>query len=173
MTKNRYVFAAVAALFIAIGIYTGTKHVEPAAPQDSAVARFLAQSMEDQAGKVQPLAQWNDKPLVINFWATWCAPCVDEMPELAALQTEIAPKNMQVIGIGIDSAANIAQFAAKHKITYPLYTGGMDGSELSRQFGNKTGALPFTVLIGRDGEVKKTYLGRLKMEELRKDLALL
>jgi thiol-disulfide isomerase/thioredoxin len=134
---------------------------------------LLAQSMADTNGQLQPLSKWKGKPLIVNFWATWCAPCVEEMPELSALQTEIAPRNIQIIGIGIDSSANIAQFASKYKIAYPLYTAGMSATDISRQLGNQASGLPFTVLVGRDGQVRKTYLGRLKIEELRKDLSLL
>ena len=129
--------------------------------------------MNDAAGQPQALAQWKGKLLVVNFWATWCAPCVEEMPELSVLQHEIASSKIQIIGIGIDSPSNIAKFSRNHKITYPLYTGDMDASELSRQLGNHAGGLPFTVLIGRDGQIKKTYLGRLKMGQLRQDLAAL
>jgi thiol-disulfide isomerase/thioredoxin len=172
MKKNTLLFISVAALFAAVGIFFGAKRLEPAAPQTGAVAKLLAQSMADAKGEPQSLSQWKDKPLVVNFWATWCAPCVDEMPELSALQTEIAPK-IQIIGIGIDSATNIAEFAAKYKIGYPLYVGGVEASALSRELGNQAGGLPFTLLIGRDGQIKKTYLGRLKMEELKKDLHLL
>ena len=95
------------------------------------------------------------------------------MPELSALQTEIASKNTQILGIGIDSPSAILEFSTKYRISYPLYVVGMGGSELSRQFGNQAGGLPFTVLIGSDGRVKKTYVGRLKMAELRADLAAL
>jgi thiol-disulfide isomerase/thioredoxin len=171
MKSRALIYTAVGLLFAAAGAYFGMRHVEPAPAESAAVSKLFSQSLPDTKGQPQPLSQWKDKALVLNFWATWCAPCVDEMPELSALQTEVAPANVQILGIGIDSAANIAQFASKYKITYPLYTGGLDATELSRQFGNKAGGLPFTVLVGRDGRVKKTYLGRLKIEELRKDLA--
>lgn len=170
MKKNIVVFGVVAVLFAALGIFLGHWQTKPQPAQASAVGHLLSQSMEDANGQVQNLSQWKGKALVINFWATWCAPCVDEMPELSALQAEIAPIRVQILGIGIDSPSNIAEFAAKYKISYPLYVGGMNASDLSRQLGNQVGGLPFTVLIGRDGQVKKTYLGRLKIEELRKDL---
>jgi thiol-disulfide isomerase/thioredoxin len=109
--------------------------------------------------------------MIVNFWAPWCAPCVKEMPELAALATELASKDVAVIGIGIDSPTNIAQFASKFKISYPLYVAGMSGTDLSRQFGNTAGGLPYTVLIGADGQVRKTYLGQLKFDQLKADLA--
>jgi peroxiredoxin len=117
------------------------------------------------------MSEWQGKVLLINFWATWCPPCVSEMPDLVALQNDLASKNLQVVGIGIDSPSNIREFAEKHHITYPLLLGGLEGSELSRQFGNQSGGLPFTILIGADGSVRKTYMGRLDMEKVRADLA--
>src|SRR5712692_1713136 len=166
MKRNILAFVAIGLLFAAIGAYVGIKKIEPAAPQAPAVANLYAQSMPDAKGQTHDLAQWKGKVLVVNFWATWCPPCVQEMPELSALQTELAPKNIQLIGIGIDSAINIAEFAAKYKISYQLYVAGIDGTELTRQFGDPAGGLPFTVLIGTDAAVKKTYLGRLKTTEL-------
>jgi thiol-disulfide isomerase/thioredoxin len=167
---NALVMGGVGLCFAAGGAYLGMRQLEPAPAEAPAVANMFSQSLVDTSGQAQSLSQWKGKALVVNFWATWCAPCVDEMPELSALQTEVAPSNIQILGIGIDSSANIAQFASKYKITYPLYTGGLNATELSRQFGNKAGGLPFTVLVDRNGKVKKTYLGRLKMDELRKDL---
>ena len=173
MKRNILIFVPIALLFCAIGIYFGVQRHTPARADNAAVAALFAQEIPDAGGKTASLSQWKGKPLVVNFWATWCAPCVEEMPELNALQGEIAAKNIQVIGIGVDSADNIAKFAEKYKISYPLYVAGSSATALLRQFGNQSGGLPFTVLIGRDGEVKKMYLGSIKFDELRKDLALL
>jgi peroxiredoxin len=95
------------------------------------------------------------------------------MPELVELQADMASRNLQIIGIGIDSPTNIRQFAEKLEISYPLLVAGMEGTELSRQFGNQGGGLPFTVLIGADGRVRQTYIGRLDMKKVRADLAAL
>ncbi|AMP03293.1 TlpA disulfide reductase family protein [Collimonas pratensis] len=173
MKRNILIFVPIALLFCAIGIYFGMQRHTPATPDNAAVAALFAQEIPDASGKTASLSQWKGKPLVVNFWATWCAPCVEEMPELNALQGEIAAKNIQVIGIGVDSADNIAKFAEKYKISYPLYVAGSSATALLRQFGNQSGGLPFTVLIGRDGQVKKMYLGSIKFDELRKDLTLL
>ena len=171
MKRSLLIVIVIAALAGAAGVYFGTQHHLPAAPESPAVATLFAQQLPDPDGKSHALAQWQGKPLVVNFWATWCPPCVDEMPELSALQTELAPKGVQIIGIGIDSPSNIREFAAKYKIAYPLFVAGMTGTELSRQFGNQNGGLPFTALIDKDGRITKTYIGRLKMDQLRADIA--
>ncbi|MBC3861070.1 TlpA family protein disulfide reductase [Undibacterium jejuense] len=171
MNKKIISLAAImAALGLSLGIYAGNLNTTPETPQDKAVAQLLAKTLPDSAGKPQALNQWQHHFLVVNFWATWCAPCVQEMPELSALQKEFKGKSTQIIGLGIDSPSNIAEFTKKYNISYPLYVAGMDGSELSRQMGNQAGGLPFTILINADGKVVKSYLGRLKMDELRADI---
>ncbi|NEX64445.1 TlpA disulfide reductase family protein [Noviherbaspirillum galbum] len=169
--KTIGLFIAVAALFAVIGVAVGNQRNQAQSAKPNAVERLYAQSLTDAGGTPQKLSQWKGKPLVVNFWATWCAPCVEEMPELSALQKELAGTQAQIIGIGIDSPSNIRDFAAKYQISYPLYIGGMEASELSRQLGNQAGGLPFTVLIREDGSIRKTFLGRLKMTELRAELA--
>ena len=177
--KNVLAYIVVAAIFAGAGIYmasqrhAATPEAVPAAALSAAVQSLYGQQMKDVGGASQSLAQWKGKALIVNFWAPWCGPCVREMPELSALQKEITAKNIQVIGIGIDSPSNIAEFAAKMQITYPIYVAGMGGTDLSRAFGNEKGGLPYTVLIGADGQIRKTYLGGLKFEQLRADLATL
>ena len=132
------------------------QQLSPAMAQPAAVAELMTQTLPDPAGAPQRFDQWRGKILVVNFWATWCAPCVKEMPALSALQTELTGKKIQIVGVGIDSAANIQQFLTKYKITYPLMVAGMGGAKTTRAFGNQTGGLPFTVVIGRRGEIHKT-----------------
>lgn len=179
--KHIAAYVAVAAMFGIMGalVAINKKEVPPyttaIAPTGgkphTAVDNLYAQSLNDLQGTPQPLSQWRGKPLLVNFWATWCAPCVQEMPELSELADADGGKSFNVIGIGIDSPSNMKEFADKLKIAYPLYVGGMGGTELSREFGNQAGGLPYTVLIGADGQVRKTYLGKLKFDELRADLA--
>jgi thiol-disulfide isomerase/thioredoxin len=181
MKKNNWIgYAIVALAFGVMGAVIGLHRKAPAPPLASvmkptdgrphtAVTKLLAESMNDAKGAPQALSQWKGKPLVVNFWAPWCTPCVEEMPELSALATQGG--KVSIIGIGIDSPTNIAQFAEKFKIAYPLYVAGMSGTDLAREFGNSAGGLPFTVLIGADGQVKKTYLGRLKFDQLKADIA--
>lgn len=180
MTRNKLIYAAIAVLFAGLGAFVATSRNQPApvttTPPDGPATRgpvdaLFGQSMNDASGANHSLARWKGKALVVNFWAPWCAPCVQEMPELDQLAAANAKDNINVIGIGIDSPSNIAEFSTRLKISYPLYVAGMSGTELSRQFGNSAGGLPYTVLIGADGKVIKTYLGKLKFEELKADLA--
>lgn len=170
MKRSTITLGLIAVLFATAGAWYGMHRTTPSAAESTAVANLFAQTLPDLADKPQPLAQWRGKPLLVNFWATWCAPCVEEMPELSALQTERGATSLRIVGIGIDSPANIREFAKKIQVTYPLYIGGIGGSELSRQLGNQAGGLPFSVLIGADGNVRKTYLGRLKLDEVRRDI---
>lgn len=161
-------FGSVAA---GLGVYAGNLQTTPGTPQQQVVGQLLNRQLPDSEGKQQNLAQWKGRFLVVNFWATWCAPCVKEMPELSDLQKELQSKQVQILGLGVDSPSNIAEFTKKYTIGYPIYVAGLDGSELSRQLGNQAGGLPFTVLINAQGKAVKTYLGRLKMDELKADIA--
>lgn len=172
MNKSKLLaFVAIAILSASIGAYFGLKHLNPAPVDDPALAALMQTSLPDTKNQPRSLAEWRGKTLLINFWATWCPPCVAEMPELVELQADMTDKNVQIIGIGIDSPSNIQQFAEKLQISYPLLVAGMQGTELSKQLGNPAGGLPFTVLIGADGKVRQTYLGRLDMKKVRADLA--
>ncbi len=167
--RRNLALMATALVFTLAGALFGASQLRSTA-SITVVAALLNSSLPDAGGKSQALSQWQDKTLVINFWAPWCAPCVQEMPELSALQTEMGAENIQFIGIGIDSPSNITMFLSKYKISYPLYAADMQGVDLTRQFGNQTGGLPFTVLISKNGEIKKRYWGRITTHELRADL---
>lgn len=178
MNKKRLAgYAILATAFTVFGAIAGVKTTGPASATpadgslDGGTAKLYAQSLNDLAGKPQALAQWKGKPLLVNFWASWCAPCVQEMPELSALAAKDGGKHFNVIGIGIDSPGNLVEFTQKVKVAYPVYVGGMGATDLARGLGSATGGLPYTVLIGADGKVRKTYTGRLKFDQLRADLA--
>jgi thiol-disulfide isomerase/thioredoxin len=171
MNKRFLVLALLIGLFCTlIGIYVGNRQTSPQAAKNGAVQQLTALSLTDSHGKLQKLSQWQGKFLLVNFWATWCAPCVQEMPELSELQKDFSRSNVQLIGLGIDSPSNIAEFAQKYQISYPLFAAGMEGTDLSRLLGNQAAGLPFTVLISPDGNLLKSYLGRLNIEQLRSDI---
>lgn len=145
----------------------------PVAAPDAAVRALLAQTLPDPAGTPQALAGYAGRLLVVNFWATWCAPCVEEMPELSALQTELGVDSVQILGIGVDSVRNVGEFAKKQPMSYPLFGAGASGIELARQFGDQAGGLPFTVVIDPAGRIAERVLGRVDIADLRRRLAAL
>jgi thiol-disulfide isomerase/thioredoxin len=113
------------------------------------------------------MAQWRGKLLVVNFWATWCAPCVEEMPDLERVRRAYLDRNVEIVGLGIDNAAKIRTFRDELKLTLPLLVAGAGGSELGRLLGNLAGALPYTVLIDPSGRVVQRKLGQIKPAELQ------
>jgi thiol-disulfide isomerase/thioredoxin len=158
---------AVAIGAAALGAGVAWRRIAPSEAADGAVALFLSQTMPDAAGRPFAFAQLAGSPLIVNFWATWCPPCVEEMPELSELHRELGPRGVRMIGIGIDSPSKIAEFAAKHPVSYPLVVAGMGGTELAKQFGNTAGVLPYTVLVGRSGSVAQRLPGRVDIRRLR------
>lgn len=129
---------------------------------------LFTQSFPDTSNQLQPLSQWRGKLLVVNFWATWCAPCVEEMPELQAVRDEYLARGVEVLGLGIDTLTSIQVFRAQLKLTLPLLAAGPGGNELGRAMGNMAGALPYTALVSRQGRIVQRRLGRIFGDELRK-----
>jgi len=159
--------AGVALGAAALGAGVAWRRIEPGRAADDAVTLLLGRTLPDASGAPLALSRFAGRTLVVNFWATWCPPCVEEMPELSALHAELAPRGLEMIGIGIDSAAKIAEFARKTPVGYPLVVAGMGGTELGRRFGNESGVLPFTVLVNRDGGVARRIVGRVDIAALR------
>ena len=146
---------------------------KPAGAGNEAVQTLFHTQLSDPAGTPIDLAQFRGKTVVVNFWASWCGPCVEEMPELTALNREYAQKTggkVAFLGIGIDSASNIKEFLQKVPVDYPLAVAGFAGTELTKSFGNDAGGLPFTVVISPAGEVTYRKMGRITSDELRKVL---
>ena len=111
-------------------------------------------------------AELRGKPLLINFWATWCAPCVREMPQLDRFRREFGPQGWQVVGLAIDGPTPVREFLQKLPVGFAIGLAGLHGTELVRTLGNTQGGLPFTVLIGADGRVLQRKLGETNFDEL-------
>jgi thiol-disulfide isomerase/thioredoxin len=163
-----FILLAAAAVAALAGIYAGIAGRETPVNRipAEAVARLLSTRMNDSGGKTHDFAQWRGQTLVINFWATWCEPCRDEMPALSRLHQRFSPKGINFVGIALDTPANVADFAKKLAISYPLVIAGSEGIELSQELGNSRSALPYTVVLGADGETLLTRLGRVSEAEL-------
>jgi thiol-disulfide isomerase/thioredoxin len=118
-------------------------------------------SLSDVSGKPTPISAWNGKSLVINFWATWCAPCRREMPLLKTLASEWADRDIAVVGIAVDYRDKVSEFARQFNIDYPLLVGEQDALDVAAKFGMASPAFPFTVFTDRNGEVVALFVGEL------------
>jgi thiol-disulfide isomerase/thioredoxin len=118
-------------------------------------------SLGDRSGKATPISAFAGKSLVINFWATWCAPCRSEIPLLQALHTEWAGRDVSVVGIAVDHRDKVLEYADRLKIGYPLLIGEQDALDVAATFGVDSPAFPFTVFTDRRGEVVTLFVGEL------------
>jgi thiol-disulfide isomerase/thioredoxin len=147
------------------------RHREATSPLPPNVYQeLLSQSWLDPQGQAIDTAKWGNKTLVINFWASWCPPCIEEMPLLAKLSTQVDASKVSIIGIAIDSPSNIRSFLAKTSVPYPIVVGGMDGSNWGKKLGNQEGALPYTVVIDPKGNKLFYKLGKLTEDDVNKSI---
>ena len=156
---------ALALASASVGLAVNHFNANAATTQPSA-SDLYSKTFPDSGGKDFPLAGLKGHLVVINFWATWCVPCVKEIPELSKMSTDYG-KKVQFIGIGIDHAANIADFQKSAQASYPLLVADTGGTDLVRAFGDNAGGLPFTIVIDAKGVVRQTKMGPVDEAELR------
>ena len=131
---------------------------------------FFAASFPNEIGKTQAIKQYENKIIVLNFWASWCEPCREEMPELSALHDEFKDRNVMVLGMAIEDVAAVNDFLKETKVSYPLFAADIQGMEIATLLGNNKGVLPYTVIINADGSIVKSYFGRVTKPLLEKSL---
>jgi thiol-disulfide isomerase/thioredoxin len=131
----------------------------PPGPVDATPAAILAAPFADAAGKPASLAQFPGKVLVVNFWATWCTPCREEMPGFVKLQSRWQARGVQFVGLAQDDPVKVVAFGRDFGVNYPLWTGGAEVMDLSRRLGNRLGVLPHTVLLDGQGRLIETRIG--------------
>jgi thiol-disulfide isomerase/thioredoxin len=127
-------------------------------------------SFTDMNGQQQALKQWRGKVIVLNFWATWCPPCREEMPELSAMQEQYNNKNLIIIGLSTDDLDTTKTFIKKAPVRYPILAGDMQAMKLAETLGNNRGILPYTVIVDANGTVVKTFFGRVNQQLLEKTI---
>jgi len=171
MSARRQVLIALGlAVAVALGagaVWTWQRSANAAAAAEAATWLYDVK-LPDADGVEHPLKTWRGMLLVVNFWATWCTPCIEEMPELQRFADEFADHNVVVIGIGVDDADRIRDFRREHALRLPLLAAGFDGMDLARRLGNPQPVLPYTALISPDGRILEEHSGRVQPPELRR-----
>lgn len=164
---------AVIAVLLAAGLLAiGIRYFASGASKQPALstAALFAATLPDAQGQQQALEQWRGKIMVVNFWATWCPPCREEMPELSQLQDQYRDQNLVVVGISTENVAQIHDFAETLAVSYPLLAGDMEAMNLGSSLGNDKSVLPYTVIIRADGSIAKAHFGRINKALLEQTL---
>jgi thiol-disulfide isomerase/thioredoxin len=145
---------------------SGATVVDRTLSPQAIIERVYAARLADLKGASQGLEQWRGQVLVVNFWATWCAPCREEIPGFVNLQKRYGSRGLRIVGVAIDQPDKVAEFAREFHINYPLLTGGLETMDLLRQSGNRAGVLPYTLVIDRGGNLVSREPGGLKEAKL-------
>lgn len=166
--QTRLTVVAVAIAAAVAGFLVGGRHDTGQAALRTPIsgAPLIALKLVDPAGNPATLADWKHEVLVVNFWATWCAPCREEMPEFSRVSESFASKGVQFVGIGVDTPQNVQRFAQETPVAYPLLIGAGDALQAASAVGNDLMALPFTAVLDRSRQVVQTKLGKMDRREL-------
>lgn len=124
--------------------------------------------LEDIDGHVRSVREWDGKVLLVNFWASWCPPCLKETPLLIELQNKFGEQGLQVIGLAVDDEESVRDFVDTHGIHYPVVAGELAVMELARRYGNRVDALPFTAFVDRNGDIVQIKAGEIEKTEAEK-----
>lgn len=174
--RQRWFLAGAATLVLAAfaaGFFLSRPAGTPPRPEiaPEAIARLFATPFPDLAGTVHTLEEWRGKPLVVNYWATWCPPCLREMPIFSRAQEQ--HPGIRFVGIAVDTDQNVREFAAKTSVSYAILLGSKDAFPLMVNLGNFRRGLPFTVAFDATGKLRHVFLGALDEAETARLIATL
>ena len=163
-TRRRWVTGSIAAAAGAAGLGAAWWHRRADAAGD--LDALWAMRFERPEGGELSMAALRGKPLLINFWATWCAPCLRELPAFDQFHRRYKDQGWQVVGLAIDGPTPVREFLARVKVGFPIGLAGLDGTELIAKLGNLQGGLPFSVLIDSRGRLAERKMGETRLDEL-------
>lgn len=183
LVKNTILFAIIISL-AGISGFAMQRYLKNDGMSQNAIANSAATkigqirpefAMNDLDGKLRNIKEWDGKVILVNFWATWCPPCLKEIPYFIELQKEYGEQGFQIIGIAVDDEDAVRAFADDMGINYPIMVSELEAIELSKRYGNRFGALPYSVVINRKSEITDTIMGdidKIKAEKILKKLGL-
>ena len=168
MTNRRMAaYVGIAALATIAGVGVAWQHHQAGVLPVDVMDAFWSSEFETPSGEVMLMSSFKGHPLVINFWATWCTPCVEEMPLIDSFFSENKHKNWQVIGLAIDQPSRVRQFLSQFPVQYPIGLAGLSGTALAKRLGNEVGGLPFTVVFDAEGRLIHRKVGKLTANEIK------
>ncbi|MDP3760204.1 MAG: TlpA disulfide reductase family protein [Ramlibacter sp.] len=164
--RRRLLYAGVAGAAALAGAGAALWKWRVEAGRRDAAAVLWPMSFDTPTGATLAMQSLRGKPLVLNFWATWCPPCVEELPLLDRFYRENAAKSWQVVGLAIDQPSAVRKFLERAPVSFPIAIAGLGGTELGHALGNLGGGLPFTVVVGAGGDVLQRKMGRVTAADL-------
>jgi thiol-disulfide isomerase/thioredoxin len=171
--RRNLVFGGVAGAAVAAGAgFALWRATRDTAADDPAVQRLWASRFDTPGGSPLAMASLRGKPLLVNFWATWCPPCIEELPLIDGFYRQNAANGWQVVGLAIDQPSAVRRFLEKTPVSFPVGFAGLEGTSLTKELGNLAGGLPYTVVLGGDGSVRVRRMGRITEADLKQWLAL-
>jgi peroxiredoxin len=172
MDRSNWLILGLAVLVAAIGGYTQHRNQHAAPANQALLGQPLpALSLPGLDGKTHPLTDYHGHRLLLNFWASWCRPCLEEMPALNRAQKKFGEKGVIVVGIAMDEPNRVRSFLAAHPVSYPILLGQLASPSTSLQLGDMDEMLPYSVLIDADGRILATHAGAMSAPQLEQWLA--
>ena len=165
--RRRWVLGAMAGAATLAGVGLAWRNERTQAASVGDESGIWQMVFEAPDGTTLRMATFRGKPLVLNFWATWCPPCVEELPLLSRFHAENSNRGWQVLGLAVDQREPVQRFLAQAPVSFPVALAGASGIQLGRSLGNVSGALPFTVVFGPEGEVTHRKIGQVTPKELQ------
>lgn len=164
--RRRWLTAALGGAAALAGAGLAWRTYQPQSTAPGAEAALWGQAFARPDGTMLNMASMRGRPVLLNFWATWCPPCVEELPLLSDFYRLNSPKGWQVLGFAVDQVEPVKRFLLKTPVTFPVLMAGTAGIELSKSLGNLVGGLPFTVVFGSDGLVAHRKMGKVTPADL-------
>ncbi|HBV21571.1 MAG TPA: TlpA family protein disulfide reductase [Nitrosomonas sp.] len=169
-------FFAAAIVALSAGVWLRAHFMDspqPPLPEETSkqgAEAILSASLPDIEGVTQSVSQWQGNVIVVNFWATWCTPCREEIPEFIELQNQYSGQGLVFIGIAIDREDKVVPYSQEFGINYPVLIGGLGAMSLAEAAGNEMSVLPYTVVFDRQGNITDTFLGRVHKKTMEKSI---
>lgn len=167
--RNVVLGVGAAAAVAGVGVALRRFEPQPVAKADS--HPVWSQQFETPAGPGLTMGSFKGKPLLLNFWATWCPPCIEELPMIHAFWRQNASNGHQVVALAIDQPSAVRRFLERQPLGFPVGLAGLEGTNLAKSLGNAAGGLPFTVFFKADGSIWRQKMGQLTPEDLAQWLA--
>lgn len=164
-SRRHLIWGAGAAAAVA-GVGLAMWRFEPLAVPDADSHPVWGQQFETPAGVALAMGAFRGRPLLLNFWATWCPPCIEELPMINTFWRENAPKGHQVVALAIDQPSAVRRFLERQPLGFPVGLAGLEGTNLAKSLGNAAGGLPFTVFFKADGSIWRQKMGQLTPDDL-------